>query len=429
MRMRSSIHRGIVAPPAFAETYRNLGKRTDRAGEGVGRSTQRWPHRDAPYARCGGVPRVPSVGGMDTTEIDTVIIGAGQAGLATGYHLQRRGGAFVILDAASRVGDNWRRQWDSLKLYSPAQYDGLPGLPFPARKWTFPGKDQVGDYLETYARTFELPVRLGTRVERLDADGDGYLVTTNLGAYRCRNVVVATGTFGRTPHVPDLADQLDPEILQLHSSEYRRPGQLRDGPVLVVGASHSGADIAFEVAETHPTILAGRDCGQIPPRLDSRAMHLIFPVLIFAWRHVLTRRTPIGRKAMPEVRFHGGPMLRVKRSDLAGRGVERVTSRIEAVDGGRPVVDGVPRAVANVVWATGFRQVFDWIHLPILGDDGWPREMRGVVADAPGLFFCGLSFQYAFSSMVLPGVGRDAAYVADRILARHEKSTRLPAAA
>jgi putative flavoprotein involved in K+ transport len=374
---------------------------------------------------------------MDTTRpepneighIETVIIGAGQAGLATGYHLQRRGRPFVILDAGSRIGDNWRRQWDTLKLYSPAKYDSLPGLPFPAKPWSFPGKDQVGDYLETYAQTFDLPIRLGTRVTSLEADGDGYRVTTDHGTWRCDNVVVATGSFGRTPKVPAVADQLDPSILQLHSSEYRRPGQLRDGPVLVVGASHSGCDIAFEVAESRPTILAGRDCGQIPPRLDSPVMRVIFPALIFAWRHVLTRRTPMGRKELPEVRAHGGPMLRVKRSDLADRGVERVTSRIEEVRDGRPVVDGVPRDVATVVWATGFRQVFDWIRLPILGDDGWPREMRGVVADAPGLFFCGLSFQYAFSSMVFAGVGRDAGFVADKIAARTQRSTRVPAAA
>ncbi len=366
---------------------------------------------------------------MDTTHIETVIIGAGQAGLATGYHLQRRGRPFVILDAHPRVGDNWRRQWDSLKLYSPAQYDGLPGLPFPAKRWTFPGKDQVGDYLETYARTFDLPVRSGTRVQRLDRDGDRYRVTTDRGTWVCENVVVATGTFGRTPHIPDVAEQLDPSILQLHSSEYRRPGQLRDGPVLVVGASHSGSDIAYEVAESRPTILAGRDCGQIPPRLESPAMHAIFPVLLFMWRHVLTRRTPMGRKEMAEVRFHGGPMLRVKRSDLAGRGVERVTARIEEVRDGRPVVDGTPRDVATVVWATGFRQAFDWIHVPVMGDDGWPREQRGVVADAPGLFFCGLSFQYSFSSMLLPGVGRDAAYVADRVAERAPRADRVPLAA
>lgn len=357
---------------------------------------------------------------MDTfdTDIDTVVIGAGQAGLATGYHLQRRGIPFVILDAASRIGDNWRRQWDSLRLYSPAHVDGLPGLPFPGRRWSFPGKDAVGDYLETYARTFDLPVRLETRVQALDRDDDGYVVTTDRGRLRCRSVVVATGTFGRTPSIPAVAADLDPAILQLHSSEYRRPSQLGEGPVLVVGASHSGTDIAYELAETHPTILAGRDCGQIPPRLESPLFQVLFPVVLFAWRHVLTRRTPLGRKVMAHVRHHGGPMLRVKRRDLLERGVERVTSRVEEVRDGRPVVDGVPRDVATVVWATGFRQELGWIDLPITGDDGWPREKRGVATDAPGLFFCGMSFQYSFSSMLLPGVGRDAAYVADQVVRR-----------
>jgi putative flavoprotein involved in K+ transport len=381
---------------------------------------------DAPYARRGATPRAPSVTVMDTTEIETVIIGAGQAGLATGYHLQRHGRPFVVLDACSRVGDSWRRQWDTLKLYSPAQYDGLPGLRFPAKKWTFPGKDQVADYLEGYARHFELPVRLETRVQTIERKGEQYVVTTDRGRYRCDNVVVATGTFGRAPAIPELANELDPGILQLHSSEYRRPDQLRDGPVLVVGASHSGTDIAFEVAETHPTILAGRDCGQIPPPLDSRRMRLLFPVLLFAWRHVVTRRTPIGRKAMPHIRFHGGPMLRVKRADLAARNVERVTSRVEGVQDGLPVVDGTPRDVVNLVWATGFRQVFDWIHLPVIGEDGYPKENRGVATDSPGLFFCGLSFQYSFSSMLLAGAGRDAAYVADRLVARSTRPSKRP---
>ncbi|MCW2795892.1 NAD(P)/FAD-dependent oxidoreductase, partial [Nocardioides sp.] len=276
---------------------------------------------------------------MQATHIETVIIGAGQAGLSTAYHLKRRGRDVVILDAAGRVGDQWRQQWDTLRLYSPAQYDGLPGLPFPAKKWSFPGKDDVADYLESYAAKFELPVRLNTRVERLEASpGGGYVVTTSSETITCDNVVVATGTFGRTPAVPGFAADLDPSILQLHSSEYRRPTQLRDGPVLVVGGSHSGTDIAYEVAQTHPTILAGRDCGEIPFRIEGRPMRFVFPVLVFAWRHVLTRRTPMGRKEMAEVRFHGGPMLRVKRSDLAGRGVERLEGRVTGVQDGRPVV-------------------------------------------------------------------------------------------
>ena len=368
---------------------------------------------------------------MSTSQhIETVVIGAGQAGLATGYHLQRRGRPFVVLDGAARIGDNWRQQWDSLTLYTPAQHDGLPGLPFPAPRWSFPGKDQVGDYLETYASTFALPVQLRTRVQRLERAGTGFRVTTDRGTWTCDDVVVCTGTFGRAPRVPSIAEDLDPSILQLHSSEYRRPGQLRDGPVLVVGASHSGCDIAYEVAETRPTILAGRDCGEIPLRWGSAGLKAAFPLLLFAWRHVLTRRTPMGRKEMVATRHHGGPMLRVKRSDLAARGVERVTSRIEEVRDGRPVVDGTPRDVGSVVWATGFRQAFDWIHLPVLGEDGWPREMRGVVAEEPGLFFCGLAFQYAFSSMVFPGIGRDAEYLTRRICARAKATTgRQPQAA
>ncbi|MXP20794.1 SidA/IucD/PvdA family monooxygenase [Gordonia sp. HNM0687] len=364
---------------------------------------------------------------MRTEQIDTVIVGAGQAGLATAYHLRNHDRPCLVLDANTRVGDNWRRQWDSLRLYSPARYDGLPGMPFPATGWSFPGKDDVADYLEAYAHRFRLPVRLSTRVRSVDPDAHGgFLVDTDAGTLAARNVVVATGTFGRTPAIPECASDLDPAILQLHSSEYRRPEQLRDGPTLVVGASHSGADIAYEVAATRPTILCGRDCGSIPVRPESWQARLLFPMMIFAWRHVLTRCTPIGRKQMPKVRFHGAPALRVKPADLRDRDVTRIEQRISGARDGRPeTADGQVLDVANIVWCTGFRQVFDWIHLPVFGPDGWPEEMRGVVDDAPGLYFCGLSFQYAFSSMVLPGVGRDAAYIADRIHRRADDETTI----
>jgi putative flavoprotein involved in K+ transport len=178
-------------------------------------------------------------------------------------------------------------------------------------------------------------------------------------------------------------------------------------------------DIAHEAALSRDTILCGRDCGQIPVRLESRRAHVVLPVIRFMFRHVLTRRTPMGRKEMPEVRFHGGPSLRVKREDLEGRGVERVTSRVVGVMDGKPLLDdGRVVDAGTVVWCTGFQQQFQWIELPVFGDDGWPVEYRGVVADAPGLFFCGLSFQFAFASMVFMGVGRDADFVASRIAER-----------
>ncbi|WP_436493250.1 flavin-containing monooxygenase [Actinokineospora sp. HUAS TT18] len=356
---------------------------------------------------------------MTTQHVETLIIGAGQAGLSTAYHLRKRGRDCLIVDGNDRVGDNWRRQWDSLRLYTPAKYDSLPGLPFPKPNWEFPTKDEVADYLETYALHHDLPVRMSTRIDALEATATGYRAAIGPDAITCDNVVVATGTFGRTPDIPDFAKELDPKIRQLHSSEYRRPSQLKPGRVLVVGASHSGIDVAYEVALTHDTVLCGRDCGQIPPRLESKRMRALFPVMLFMARHVLTRRTPIGRKVMGEIRFHGGPMLRVKRADLKERNVERTEDRVTGVKDGRPqLADGRVVDAANVIWCTGFQQVFDWIKLPVIGDDGWPREYRGVVEDAPGLYFCGISFQYAFSSMLLPGAGRDGEFVAGHIAGR-----------
>jgi putative flavoprotein involved in K+ transport len=365
---------------------------------------------------------------MTIEHVETAIIGAGQAGLATAYHLQRRGRSCLILDSNDKVGDNWRAQWDSLRLYSPAQYDGLPGLPFPNPRWSYPTKDEVADYLSAYAKRFGLPVRRLSKVDRLQALDGKYLLQLGADRIVADNVVVATGTFGRTPNIPDFALDLDPSIRQLHSSEYRRPAQLKPGRVLVVGAAHSGTDVALEVAGTNPTVLAGRDTGQVPVRLDRWTMRLVFPAVVFLGHHVLTRRTPMGRKALEKVRFHGVPNIRVKPSDLRDRGVERVWDRVTGVQHGRPMLaDGRALDVANVVWCTGFRQVFDWIDLPIFGADGWPREMRGVVPEAPGLFFCGLAFQYAFSSTVLPGVGRDAAYVVGEIEARVGESLALAA--
>lgn len=356
---------------------------------------------------------------MTHEDVETLIIGAGQAGLATAYHLTRAGRQVRVVDSQARVGDGWRQQWDTLRLYSPARYDGLPGLRFPASAWSFPGKDDVADYFESYAEHFELPLLLGQRVERLEADGDRYLATLDDRTIGADNVVVATGTFGRTPYVPDFADRLDPLIMQLHSSEYRRPSQLREGPALVVGGSHSGGDIAYELAEHRPTILCGRDTGQIPVRLGTPMFRVAFPIVVFVFSHVLTRRTPMGRKEMDEFRFHGGPALRVKRADLVARGVERVHDRVVGVENGRPLLaDGRALDVANVVWCTGFQQAFEWIDLPVFDANGWPEELRGVVDRAPGLFFCGLGFQSAASSMLINGACRDAAYVAKQIQQR-----------
>jgi len=352
--------------------------------------------------------------------VTTVVVGAGQAGLSTAYHLARRGQDFVILDAHDRVGDNWRSHWDSLRLYSPAMADSLPGMRFPAARSAYPTKDEMADYLEAYREHFDLPVRSGVRVSRVEARGGGYAVTCSDGTWSCDNVVVATGTFGRTPHVPAFAGELDPSIRQLHSSDYKRPAQLQPGPVLVVGASHSGGDIAYEAGEAgHPVVLSGHIHGEVPFRLEKPAARVAFPVLLFVARHLLTVRTPVGDKIRPQIRAHGGPLIRVKKSDLARVGVEMAQARTEGVRDGKPVLaDGRVLDVANVVWCTGFRQDFSWIDLPVVDEDGWPLERRGVVESAPGLYFVGLAFQFAFASMLVGGAGRDAAYVVKHLVGR-----------
>ncbi len=367
---------------------------------------------------------------MSTQYVETLVIGAGQAGLATGHHLQQRGREVLIVDERERIGDNWRCHWDSLRLFTPARYDGLPGLAYPGDPWSFPGKDDVAAYLETYAVVMDLPVRLQTCVDRVEAGpGGGYLARLGPESIHCANVVVATGTRGRTPHVPDLAHRLAPEIRQLHSSAYRRPDSV-DGRTLVVGASHSGCEIAHELAGHVPVTLCGRDTGREPFTPGSRGDRIATPLLVFLARHLLTRRTPPGRALMRYVRgpHHGAPMARIKGRDLAARGVTWHRQRVTGVSAdGRPVLaDGTVLEADTVVWCTGYEHHFEWLDLPVLDEQGWPREYRGVAEDAPGLYFCGLAFQWSFASMVLPGVADDAAYVADHIVAH--AADRTPAA-
>jgi putative flavoprotein involved in K+ transport len=348
---------------------------------------------------------------------ETVIIGGGQAGLSVGYHLKKQDRPFVILDANERIGDAWRMRWDSLRLFTPARYDGLAGWRFPAPAVSFPTKDEMANYLESYAARFDLPVRTGVKVDGLSRQGDCYVLTSGGRCFEAEHVVVATGA-NQVPKIPAFADELHSSIVQLHSSQYRHPSQLKDGPVLVVGAGNSGAEIAFEVSRTHPTYLSGRPSGQIPVRHGPAAARFFFPVVRFVGHHVLTLRTPLGRKAQPKFISHGAPLIRVKLKNLVAAGVEQVPRTVGMEDGRPTLEDGRVLDVSNVIWCTGFREEFSWIDLPIFGEDGRPLHERGVVVGEPGLYFVGLLFQYAVSSDVLPGVGRDAEHIAKHIASR-----------
>ena len=345
---------------------------------------------------------------------DTVIIGGGQAGLATGYHLAKRGLPFVILDANERIGDAWRKRWDSLRLFTPARYDGLQGWSFPAPALSFPTKDEMADYLEAYAARFDLPVRTGVKVDELSREGDRFIITSGNRRFEAKHVVVATGAY-KVPKIPAFADELHSSIMQLHSSQYRRPSQLQEGAVLVVGVGNSGAEIAFEVSRKHPTYLSGKPSGQLPVRHGPAVARFVFPVVRFVGNHVLTLRTPIGRKAQPRFISHSAPLIRVKLKDLAAAGVEQVPRTVGIEDGRPALEDGRVLDVSNVIWCTGFREEFPWIDLPIFDENERPLHERGVVVAEPGLYFVGMPFQYAATSDVLPGVGRDAEYIAKHI--------------
>jgi putative flavoprotein involved in K+ transport len=352
--------------------------------------------------------------------VDTIIVGGGQAGLATAHYLKLAGVECVMLDSHHRIGDQWRERWDSLMLNTPRRRNSLPGLPFPDGS-AFASAGELADYLEDYASELRIPVRTGVTVTGIEKAGsDGWQVTCSDGSYVASNVVVATGG-ERTPRVPEFADQLDPGIRQLHSSAYRNPGQLLPGPVLVVGAGQSGADLAVECARSgHPTVLSGRIKAEVPFAIDSVMSRITFPVLWFLANHVLTERTPIGRKVKPAVRSgNTAPLVRVRSIDLDKAGVQRVEARTVGVRGGLPLLaDGRVPEVSNVLWCTGFGQDFSIIRPPVTDEHGWPTDTGGVMTELPGLYFMGLLFQRGFYSMLIGGVERDAEYIAKHIAAR-----------
>jgi putative flavoprotein involved in K+ transport len=359
---------------------------------------------------------------------ETVIIGGGQAGLAVGHHLATRGQPFVILDANARIGDAWRKRWDSLRLFTPARYDGLPGAHFPGPAHAYPTKDQMADYLEAYVANFDLPVRSGVRVDRLVKEGERFVVTAGDLRFDADNVVVATGAY-HTPRVPAFAAQLDPATVQMHSSQYRDPSQLRDGGLLVVGAGNSGAEIAVELSRHHRTWLSGRDTGQEPTRAGSLPDRLLLPIIWFLASRVVNVKTPIGRNVRDQFLDppRGIPLGRVRRKDIPAAGIERVPRVADVRDGCPLLEDGRILDVSNVIWCTGYVPDFSWIDLPILGKYGFPIHTRGVVESQPGLYFMGLLFLSTLSSALVGGVGRDAKHIVKQIAAR-EPVDRPPAA-
>jgi putative flavoprotein involved in K+ transport len=344
---------------------------------------------------------------IETESIETVIVGAGQAGLAMGRELAIRGRDFVILDARAGIGDVWRERWDSLRLFTPAGHSALPGMQFPGPAGNFPTRTEVADYFAAYAAQFGLPVRRGTTVVHVSANSEGFLLDTTKGALDARRVVIATGS-NQHPTIPGFSRDLDPRIAQLHSAEYRDPASVEPGPVLVVGAGTSGTQLAIELAGSHSVTIAGRPTVHVPDAVLRWA-----PGAYWAFAHsVLTRSTPIGRKVAGVFHDRGAPLINISVKDLDRAGMRRV-GRIEGVASGSPTLEGgEPIEARTVLWATGYRPDFSWIDGIVVDDHGWPITRRGLAEEVPGLYFLGLPFQYALTSGLIGGVGRDAAYLA-----------------
>jgi putative flavoprotein involved in K+ transport len=351
--------------------------------------------------------------------LDVVVVGGSQAGLAMAWHLARQGLRFVVLEAGLEVGHVWRSRWDSLKLFTPAQYDALPGMPFPAPADTYPTKDPVADYLQAYVAAFDLPVRLNARVTRLSQTDDGFEIQTADEVFRARQVVVATGPF-QVPFVPPMAAKLDASVTQLHSVDYRNPQALPDGPVLVVGGGNSGFQIAEELAATRTVDLSiATRYPMLPQRMGGRDL--------FWW---------LTRLGLLRVTVTSRPGRRMSRRDFVigtnRRQLEKagVRFRPRLVDAEGRMVRFADHSlledVGVVVWATGYRSDYGWIHLPGVVLEGHVVHRRGVT-EVPGLYFLGLSWQHTRGSALLGFVNDDAAYLADQIQAHHQAA--LPATA
>jgi putative flavoprotein involved in K+ transport len=351
-----------------------------------------------------------------------VVVGAGQAGLAAGYHLAQRGLRFVIVDSASELGHSWRVRWDSLRLFTPAQYDGLPGMPFPAAADTYPSKDEVADYVKAYAARFDLPVMLGTRVEHLDRDPapDGlFRVATSQGTLWARQVVVATGPFQR-PLIPSVSSAFGAGVTQTHSSDYSNPTPLPTGKALVVGAGNSGLQIALELSRTREVHLA------VGTRQKAVAQRPLGRDLFWWLTKTGLIRRPVTSPIAAWFRKRGGDLvIGTTWADIDAAGITvhpRLTTAIGHTAG---FSDGsAVQQVDTVVWATGFRSDYAWLDVPDVWDGTHVHHSRGRT-HVPGLWFVGLPWQHTRGSALLGFVGDDASWVAEQVVAQARAAARV----
>lgn len=339
----------------------------------------------------------------------TLVIGGGQSGLATGYHLKKSNIDFLILDAEMQTGDSWRRRWDSLRLFTSAWNNAMPGYPFPGDQHSFPTKDQAADFLRDYKEKFDLPVLYDSRVLMVKKSKYGFQVLLKDRTLETHRLVIATGNY-TVPKIPAFAKALKGSIRQLHSYDYKSPADLPEGNVLVAGAGTSGFQIAMDLLHEKRTVFVS---GKPTPQIPDFVFKYFGKQFVWVNKHILNTNTPMGRKFQSVIlQGRGAPLIRISPEAAQQAGV-KILPRLKGVQDGWPVTenDEVIK-VSAVIWCTGFHPDYSWLDLPdAIATNGYPETSRGISLKYDGLYFVGSSFQHSLTSTWMGGVGSDAAYV------------------
>lgn len=345
-------------------------------------------------------------------EVDVLVIGAGQAGLAMGYYLEKEQLSYAIVDAGERIGDTWRNRYESLVLFTPRGYSSLPGMEFPGDQDSVPTKNEVADYMEAYATTFSFPIQLQTVINKLERTEEGFRAITNRGEYVSKQVIVATGPFQK-PFIPRIAGTLSEEVFQIHSAAYRAPSDLADGSVLVVGGGNTGVQLAIELSEDRNVYLAlGEDRKSLPLQILNKSIFWWFDMLGLLEVSIQSRVGKWLSKQRDPI-FGLGPQLK----SLVEQGKIKLMPKLSGLEGNEVIFNhGEKIAVQNILWSTGFTRDYSWINIPELFQDNGNIDQQRGVTPIPGLYFLGLPWQYRRGSALIGGVGRDASYLISKIV-------------
>lgn len=343
--------------------------------------------------------------------LDFVIIGGAQAGLSMVYHLKKMEKSFIVVDGEEEIGASWLNRWDSLRLFTPTEYNHLPGLKFNAPKGHYPSKYEVSNYFKSYVKKFDIPVQLNTLITSIKKSVKGFHALYNEGEIVAKNVIVATGPF-HIPYTPPCHTKLSEEVFQMHSNYYKNSEQLQEGDVLVVGGGDSGYQILDELSKDKKSNIVyfsgDTKVKTLPQQFLGKTLWWWFTLIGFL---KFNKYSWIGKKISTSLQ----PVI--------GTDVKEILSRENVVTVGRTkdVLDNEVvfenkkvTSIKNIIWATGYRPNFKWIEGLELDADNYPKNYRGV-SNIEGLYFIGLPWMYTRGSATLGGVVKDASYLADVI--------------